>query len=292
MSDERSVEHSATANQHPHKRSNWLGRLGHMLKGEPNDKDELADIITEAGERDIIDEDTQDMLEGVFEISELRVRDIMIPRSQMNTLPSAACINDVIPKIIESGNSRYPVIHEDKDHIEGILLVKDLLKYIVTHENAPVTDIIRPAVVVPESKRVDKLLKEFQQCRYHMAIVVDEYGGVSGLVTIEDILELIVGEIEDEYDEEDDAPENITEINSSLYHILSLTPIEDFNKKFGTGFTNDEYDTIGGMVLHAFGHLPAKGDAVSIENFDFKVLSADKRSIHLLQMTVNPREEE
>ena len=292
MSDERSVEHSATAHHHPQKRSNWLNRLGHLLKGEPNDRDELADIITEAGERDIIDEDTQDMLEGVFEISELRVRDIMIPRSQMNTLPSDACINDVIPKIIESGNSRYPVIHEDKDHIEGILLVKDLLKYIVTRENAPVTDIIRPAVVVPESKRVDKLLKEFQQCRYHMAIVVDEYGGVSGLVTIEDILELIVGEIEDEYDDEDNAPANITEINSNLYHVLSLTPIADFNEKFGTCFTNDEYDTIGGLVLHAFGHLPAKGDSISVENFDFKVLSADKRSIHLLQLTVNPREEE
>ena len=291
MSDERSVEHSATAHQHPQKRSNWLNRLGHLLKGEPNDRDELADIITEAGERDIIDEDTQDMLEGVFEISELRVRDIMIPRSQMNTLPSDACINDVIPKIIESGNSRYPVIHEDKDHIEGILLVKDLLKYIVTRENAPVTDIIRPAVVVPESKRVDKLLKEFQQCRYHMAIVVDEYGGVSGLVTIEDILELIVGEIEDEYDNDDDEQDEIVQVNDNTYHIASLTSIENFNRKFNTSYTDDEYDTIGGMVMHAIGHLPVKGETVHIDNFEFKILSTVRHSTSLLQLTIHPEEE-
>ncbi len=290
-SDERGIQHSASIENH-HKHHNWLDKIGHILKNEPNDRDELADIITDAGEREIIDEDTQDMLEGVFEISELRVRDIMIPRSQMVTIPSDAQIDKVISTIIDSGHSRYPVIHKDKDHIEGILLAKDLLKYVVTKESANLNDIVRPAVVVPESKRVDKLLKEFQQCRYHMAIVVDEYGGVSGLVTIEDILELIVGEIEDEYDDEEKEQAEIVQTGTNMYHILSLTPIEDFNEKFGTDFSNDEYDTIGGLVLHAFGHLPSKGDTVTVDNFEFKVLSADKRSIHLLQMLVKPVVEE
>lgn len=289
-SDERSLQNTTNQNNQRHK--NWINRLGHILKGEPNDREDLADIISDAGEREIIDEDTQDMLEGVFEIAELRVRDIMIPRSQMVTISSDTPIKEVINSIISAGHSRYPVIHDDKDHIEGILLAKDVLKVAVNKDSAKLIDIIRPAVVVPESKRVDRLLKEFQQCRYHMAIVVDEYGGVSGLVTIEDILELIVGEIEDEYDNEEEDKENIVSIGNNLYHILSLTPIEDFNEKFGTHYTDDEFDTIGGLVLHAFGHLPAKGDTVAVDNFDFKVLSADKRCTHLLQLVVNPIIEE
>lgn len=289
-SDERSLQNTTT--NHTYRPKNWIDKLSTILKGTPTDKDELVDIISGAGEREIIDEETQDMIEGVFEISELRVRDIMIPRSQMVTISSNTQIDDVINSVIEAGHSRYPVIHNDKDHIEGILLAKDLLKLAVNKQSANLADLIRPAVVVPESKRVDRLLKEFQQCRYHMAIVVDEYGGVSGLVTIEDILELIVGEIEDEYDNDDAEKENITQISDNLYHVLSLTPIEEFNEKFSCNYADDEYDTIGGMVLHTFGHLPVKGDTISIDNFDFKVLSADKRSTHVLQLTVNPKIEE
>lgn len=283
-SDERSYHN----NQNNHKKSNWIDRISHILKKEPHDREDLADIISDAGEREIIDEDTQDMLEGVFEISELRVRDIMIPRSQMMTISSSSTIEEATNHIIETGHSRYPVIHEDKDHIEGILLAKDLLKYVVNNQkDESIANIVRPAVVVPESKRVDRLLKEFQQCRYHMAIVVDEYGGVSGLVTIEDILELIVGEIEDEYDCEDEPIESIKQISPTMFHIQSLTPLEDFNQKFNTNYSDEEYDTIGGMVMHAFGHLPAKGDSVSIDNFNFKVLSADKRATHILQMIIS-----
>ncbi|MGN1394327.1 MAG: HlyC/CorC family transporter [Succinivibrionaceae bacterium] len=285
-SDERNVH-----NQHNQRHNTWIERIGHIIKGEPNDRDDLAEIISDAGEREIIDEDTQDMLEGVFEISELRVRDIMIPRSQMITISNDSTIEKATKEIIESGHSRYPVIYEDKDHIEGILLAKDLLKFLVNKpNNGTLKDIIRPAVVVPESKRVDRLLKEFQQCRYHMAIVVDEYGGVSGLVTIEDILELIVGEIEDEYDTDDEEVEDIKQISPTLYHIQSLTPIETFNKKFNTNYSDDEFDTIGGLVMHAFGHLPSKGDSVSVDQFNFKVLSADKRSTHLLQMIISELE--
>jgi magnesium and cobalt transporter len=275
-----------------HKPKNWFEKISTILKGEPTDKEELVDIISGAGEREIIDENTQDMIEGVFEISELRVRDIMIPRSQMVTIPSDIAIDDAINNVISTGHSRYPVIHNDKDHIEGILLAKDLLKLVVNKEQYTLKDLFRPAVVVPESKRVDRLLKEFQQCRYHMAIVIDEYGGVSGLVTIEDILELIVGEIEDEYDNDEIEKENITLVNGNIFHILSLTTINEFNEKFNASFTNDEFDTIGGMVLHAFGHLPSKGDIINIENFEFKVLSADKRATHLLQVIVHPVEEE
>ena len=290
MSSDDSYPHSK--NSH-HKPENWINRIGHIIKGDPADKEDLAEIITDAGEREIIDEDTEDMLKGVFEISELRVRDIMIPRSQMVTISAEYSIDRAAAEIINSGHSRYPVIHEDKDHIEGILLAKDLLKFIVNKDTgAKLKDIIRPAVVIPESKHVDRLLKEFQQCRYHMAIVVDEYGGVSGLVTIEDILELIVGEIEDEYDNDDDSQEQIVQVNENTYHIASLTSIEDFNAKFGTEYTDDEYDTIGGMVMHAIGHLPVKGETTRIDNLEFKILSTVKHSTSLLQLTILPKEED
>ncbi len=275
-----------------HKQENWINRLSHIIKGDPADKEDLADIISDAGDREIIDDDTEDMIKGVFEISELRVRDIMIPRSRMVTISSEYSIDKATAEIINSGHSRYPVIHEDKDHIEGILLAKDLLKFIVTKDrNASLSDIVRPAVVVPESKHVDRLLKEFQQCRYHMAIVVDEYGGVSGLVTIEDILELIVGEIEDEYDNDDNDQEEITKTDDGTYHILSITPIEKFNEKFGTEYTDTEYDTIGGMVMHAIGHLPAKGETVTIDNYKFKVLSTAENSTNVIQLTILPKDD-
>ena len=293
MSSDESACQSNPQNSH-HRHNNWLEKITHLIKGEPSDRSELADIISEAGERKIIDENTKGMLEGVFDLSELRVRDIMIPRSQMITISADCSIADAIDKVITHGHSRFPVIHEDKDHIEGILLAKDLLRFINTDSStSTLKDVVRPAVIVPESKRVDRLLKDFQQCRYHMAIVVDEYGGVSGLVTSEDILELIVGEIEDEYDNDDvDETEQITELSPNVYNVKSLTPVENFNERFGTEFSTEEFDTIGGVVMHAFGHLPTKNETVSIDNLDFKVVIADKRCTHLLQLKVNPKEED
>ncbi len=282
MSDEQSQPPSQTS------RKNWLDRLSHLFQGEPKDRHELVGMIQDAEERDVIDEETKEMIEGVLEIAELRVRDIMIPRSQMVTIRRNQPVETFLPIIIESAHSRFPVINEDKDHVEGILLAKDLLQFAVglTNEAFSFDKVLRPAVVVPESKRVDRLLKEFQQQRYHMAIVVDEFGGVSGLVTIEDILELIVGEIEDEYDAGEDEQEQIRRISKSVFAIHGLTPIEEFNDYFDTTFSDDEVDTVGGLVMHAFGHLPKKGEAVTLAGFTFKVVHADRRRLLQLQVKI------
>ena len=227
---------------------------------------------------DLIDEDTRDMLEGVMDIADQRVRDIMIPRSQMITLKRNQTLDECLDVIIESAHSRFPVISEDKDHIEGILMAKDLLPFMRSDAEAfSMEKVLRQAVVVPESKRVDRMLKEFRSQRYHMAIVIDEFGGVSGLVTIEDILELIVGEIEDEYDEEDDI--DFRQLSRHTWTIRALAPIEDFNDAFGTSFSDEEVDTIGGLVMQAFGHLPARGETIDIDGYQFKVAMADSRRI-------------
>jgi len=275
-------------------RKNWLERLGHMFHGEPKDRSELVNVIQDAEERDVIDEDTKEMIEGVLEISELRVRDIMIPRSQMVTIRRNQSVESFLPIIIESAHSRFPVINEDKDHVDGILLAKDLLPFGFGQSEEPFEfdKVLRPAVVVPESKRVDRLLKEFQQQRYHMAIVVDEFGGVSGLVTIEDILELIVGEIEDEYDEAQAEQELIRRISKSVFAINALTPIEEFNDHFATDFSDEEVDTVGGLVMHAFGHLPKKGESVQLEGYTFKVVHADRRRLLQLQVKIPPTQDE
>src|SRR5574344_1064071 len=282
MSDEQSQSPSNPP------RKKWLDRLSHLFQGEPKDRHELVGVIQDAEERDVIDEETKEMIEGVLEIAELRVRDIMIPRSQMVTIRRNQPVETFLPIIIESAHSRFPVINEDKDHVEGILLAKDLLQFAVGLTNEPFSfdKVLRPAVVVPESKRVDRLLKEFQQQRYHMAIVVDEFGGVSGLVTIEDILELIVGEIEDEYDAGDDEQENIVSIGNNLYAVHGLTPIEEFNDYFDAEFSDEEVDTVGGMVMQAFGHLPKKGEAVTLSGFTFKVVHADRRRLLQLQVKI------
>ena len=281
MSDEQSQS------PNPNARKNWLERLSHLFQGEPKDRHELAEVIQDAEERDVIDEDTKEMIEGVLEIAELRVRDIMIPRSQMVTIRRNQPVETFLPIIIESAHSRFPVINEDKDHVEGILLAKDLLQFAfgLTDDPFAFDKILRPAVVVPESKRVDRLLKEFQQQRYHMAIVVDEFGGVSGLVTIEDILELIVGEIEDEYDAGEE-PEQIRRLSKSVFAVHGLTPIEEFNDFFDASFSDDEVDTVGGLIMHAFGHLPKKGEAVTLTGFSFKVLHADRRRLLQLQVRI------
>jgi len=269
-------------------RKTWLERLSHLFQGEPKDLNELVGVIQDAEERDVIDGDTKEMIEGVLEVAELRVRDIMIPRSQMVTIRRDQPVSSFLPIIIESAHSRFPVINEDKDHVEGILLAKDLLQFGFAHtdEEFSFERILRPAVVVPESKRVDRLLKEFQQQRYHMAIVVDEFGGVSGLVTIEDILELIVGEIEDEYDEQQEQLEQIRRISKSVYAVHALTPIEDFNDHFGAEFSDEEVDTVGGLVMHAFGHLPKKGESIPIQGYHFKVVHADRRRLLQLQVKI------
>src|SRR5690554_5549441 len=267
-------------------RRNWATKLLQFFTGEPNSREELVDLIQDAEERDLIDNDTKEMIEGVLDVAELKVRDIMVPRSQMVTIDINQTVESFLPIVIRTQHSRYPVISENKDHVEGILLAKDLLAYGfgLNQEEFSLAKVIRPAVIVPESKRVDVLLKEFQSKRYHMAIVVDEYGGVSGLVTIEDVLEEIVGEIEDETDDEDNRA-NIRRISASRYSVKALTPIEDFNDFFHSDFPDEEHDTVGGIVAQAFGHLPEVGESVEIGQYQFKVTGADRRRIQQLQVS-------
>lgn len=266
-------------------RKSFFERLVQLFQVDPKDRQDLVDVIRDSEENDLIDHDTRDMLEGVMEIAEQRVRDIMIPRSQMVTVERTDDLDTLINLITDAQHSRYPVISEDKDHVEGILLAKDLLKYLGS-QSAPfdIEEVIRPAVVVPESKRVDRLLKEFREERYHMAIVVDEFGGVSGLLTIEDILEEIVGEIEDEFDDEETV--EIRKLSKHTFAIKALTTIEEFNDMFETSFSDDEVDTVGGLVMTKFGHLPSRGEVVEIDGYIFKVTSSDNRRIIQLQVTV------
>lgn len=284
MSDDNPHSSNGTSSK------SWAAKLLQVFTGEPKSREELVDLIQDAEERDLIDNDTKEMIEGVLDVAELKVRDIMIPRSQMVTLDINQSVEAFLPIVIDSQHSRYPVVSENKDHIEGILLAKDLLPYGFNMADEPfsIDKVMRPAVIVPESKRVDVLLKEFRSQRYHMAIVVDEYGGVSGLVTIEDILEEIVGEIEDETDHEENAKANIRRINNTRYAVNALTTIEDFNDHFNTHFGDDEYDTIGGMVAHGFGHLPQVGEEISLAGVVFKVTSADKRRIQQVHVTITP----
>lgn len=260
----------------------WLSQLFHS---EPKDKEELIEVIREAEENELIDPDTLDMIEGVMDIAEQRIRDIMIPRSQIVTIKDNYSLDQCLDIISEHGHSRYPVISEDRDHIEGILLAKDLLIFIRQGvDNFDLKKILRPTVVVPESKRVDHMLKEFRMQRYHMAMAIDEFGGVSGLVTIEDILELIVGDIEDEYDEVEDR--DIRRLSPSVYTVRALTPVEDFNEIFATDFSDDEMDTIGGLVMQHFGRLPLRGESITIDGYQFKVTIADRRRIIQLHVTI------
>ncbi|MCK7458239.1 CNNM family magnesium/cobalt transport protein CorC [Idiomarina aminovorans] len=268
----------------------WAAKLLQVFAGEPKSREELVDLIQDAEDRDLIDSDTREMIQGVLDVAELKVRDIMIPRSQMVTIDIHQSVEEFLPIVIESQHSRYPVVTDNKDHVEGILLAKDLLThgFNMTDQVFSLEKVMRPAVIVPESKRVDVLLKEFRSNRYHMAIVVDEYGGVSGLVTIEDILEEIVGEIEDETDAQgDDEKISIRRLSPSRYSIKALTTIEDFNQYFDTNFSDEEHDTVGGLVAHGFGHLPQAGEEVTLGNMGFKVTNADKRRIQQLQVSLN-----
>lgn len=266
----------------------WFERLTQMFHGEPQTQAELVEFIEDAEVRDLIDPYTKDMIHGVLSVSTKRVRDIMISRSQMVVLEKNQTIEQSIAVIIESAHSRFPVINEDKDNVEGILLAKDLVQFAFKSDSKDkqLSDIVRPCVIVPESKKVDVLLREFREERYHMAVVVDEYGGVSGLVTIEDILEEIVGEIEDEFTHEDDALQDIRKVSSKLYSIQALTSLQDFNQYFDTKFSPNDIDTIGGLVTKAFGHLPKRGEETAIEGYQFKVINADSRRLVQLQVKV------
>ena len=265
----------------------WLGRIAQMFQGEPQNRAELVEVISDAQERALIDPETKEMMKGVLGVSQLKVRDIMIPRAQMTTLDIEQSLTELLPIMVESTHSRFPVVCEDKDHVEGILLAKDLLPLILTNQDdmPSLASYLRPAMVVPESKRVDTLLNEFRQQRYHMAIVVDEYGGVSGLVTIEDILELIVGEIEDEHDNEEEI-QDIRQVATHVFAVQALTPLDEFNEYFSTQFDTQEADTIGGIVLHAFGHMPSRGETIEVGGLHIKITNADSRRIQQIQVTV------
>ena len=265
----------------------WFEKILHPFNGEPKNKEDLQEVINEAQAREVIDPQTREMIEGVIGVHDMRVREIMIPRAQMITIDIDQSVEEFLPLMLDSAHSRFPVISEDKDHIEGVLLAKDLLSYaFIPGKEFSLKDVLRPAVIVPESKRVDVLLKEFRQQRYHMAIVVDEYGGVSGLVTIEDILELIVGEIEDEFDIEEDGTDDIRPLNKYTYSVKALTPLDEFNTFFETTFNEDEADTIGGIVLKAFGHMPETNEEIEVSNMQFKVTQSDKRRLQQLKVTL------
>ena len=262
----------------------WLVRLSSAFSGgEPRNREELLEVLSEAHQREIIDADTFSMVEGAFEVSEAQVRDAMIPRGQMVVIPLEASLAEILPIIVESGHSRFPVVKDDKDEVVGILLAKDLLRFYVDGREFDLTSTIRPAVFIPESKRLSVLLKEFRSSRNHMAIVVDEYGGVAGLITIEDVLEEIVGEIDDEHDE--DEIEYIVKQSDGRYTVNALTPIEDFNEYFGTDFSEQDFDTIGGLLTGELGRLPERGETVALGQMAFNVLRADSRRLHLLGLT-------
>ena len=269
--------------------ASWLRRLANSITGEPRDLDELAAVLVEARERGLIDADVLQMLESVLEVSEIQVRDIMVPRSQMVVINRDDTADRILPIVIESGHSRFPVVGEDRDEVAGILLAKDLLRFFVEDEPAEfdIKECLRPAVFIPESKRLNVLLKEFRVTHNHMAIVVDEYGGVSGLLTIEDVLEQIVGDIGDEYDV--DESEGIRKEADRSWTVPALTRIEDFNLAFGTRFSDEEFDTIGGLILHELGRMPRRGEAVQIGGLELKVTRADRRRIETLRVTT-PRD--
>jgi hemolysin (HlyC) family protein len=272
----------------PVKRS-WLARMKQACLREPANNEQLVELLRGAHQKNLFDVDLLAMLEGVLQVDDMQVRDVMIPRSQVVVLDRDANPETLLRTVVESGHSRFPVTGEGRDEVVGILLAKDLLFYSfgLGDSRFNVREILRPAIFVPESKRLNVLLKEFRSSRNHMAIVVDEYGGVAGMVTIEDVLEQIVGEIEDEHDVEEE--DTIRKHSEFHYTIKALTPVEDFNEYFKSGFLDDEFDTIGGLVVSHIGHLPKRGERVVIGNLLFKVLRADSRRVHMLQLTLLPK---
>jgi magnesium and cobalt transporter len=264
----------------------WLEKISKTFKHEPKTPQDVREFLKQAQDNHLLDNIAFNIIEGAIEISDLQVRDVMIPRPQMTVVKESDKPEDFLPLIIKSGHSRFPVIGDNPDEIIGILLAKDLLPLILS-SNAnkfKVKDILRPATVIPESKRLTQLLNEFRTNRYHMAVVVDEYGGISGLITIEDVLEEIVGEIEDEFDtDEEDA--FIRPIENDQTLVNALTPIEEFNEHFNLNFSEEEFDTIGGIIMKHFGRLPSRNESIEVEGLNFKVLTSDKRRIRILQVS-------
>jgi magnesium and cobalt transporter len=275
MNEEQSGEHRS-----------WLERLGVFLAGEPEDRKDLLELLRAAQKRNLLEPEALAMIEGVMQVSELRVRDIMIPRSQMTVVSQDVELETIFPLVIESAHSRYPVIGEDRTEVVGILLVKDLMVHSLRDRSRLVREIMRPALFVPESKRLNVLLKEFRANRSHMAIVVDEYGAAAGLVTIEDVLEQIVGDIEDEHDFGEE--EYIFRKNDQEFTLKALTPIDEFNDYFYADLNDDQFDTVGGLIVHHLGHVPKRGEKVEIGRFRFIVLRADNRRVHLLKLVLLP----
>ena len=257
-----------------------LERLSTLLLREPEDREQLIGILHSAYEHKLLDAEALSMIEGVLQVSETQIRDVMIPRSQMDVIDVAESPAKFIPFVIETAHSRFPVFEDNRDNVIGILLAKDLLRF-YAEEEFSVRDMLRPAVFVPESKRLNVLLKEFRANRNHIAIVVDEYGGVAGLVTIEDVIEQIVGDIEDEYDF-DETEDNILVDRSGRYRVKAITEIGDFNTRFGTAFSDEDHDTVGGLVVSRFGRLPKRGETIVIDGYSFHVLRADSRKVHSL----------
>jgi magnesium and cobalt transporter len=262
----------------------WISRISQFLTGEVEDQDELLDILKEAQEKHLLDSDALSMMEGVLQVAQMRVRDIMIPRVQMVVVPGDALLDDILPLVIEFAHSRFPVIEDDRSKVIGVLIAKDLLPHLFDEKRLCVRDIMRSANVVPESKRLNVLLKEFRTERNHMAIVVDEYGMAAGLVTIEDVLEQIVGEIADEHDSIDAEDEFISQRNEKEFILKALTPIEEFNEYFSSDLYDEEFDTIGGLIMHRLEHMPKKGEKLEIGDFRFEILRADSRRIHLIKL--------
>ncbi|MBP3973887.1 HlyC/CorC family transporter [Pseudoxanthomonas spadix] len=282
-----SEDDSTTASELPEKRRSWLERLSHAFSGEPESREDLLALLRDAQHNGLLEPDTLKMMEGAMSVAELTVGDVMISRSQMVSLPADTPFLELMRQVVESGHSRFPVHGENKDEILGILLAKDLLRGVVADQGpGTVRELLRPAVLIPESKKLNVLLKEFRLSRNHMALVVDEYGGVAGLVTIEDVLEQIVGEIDDEHDEADDEANLIAAQADGQYVVDALTPIEDFNARFGADFPDDEYDTVGGLVTDAMGHLPETGEELTLGRFAFRVARADGRRVHAFHVGV------
>ena len=289
MSEDDS-RHSADADgktaEKPHR--SWLDRISAALSGEPTSREDLVELLRDVQADGLIGPDTLRMMEGAVNIADMTVGDVMVSRAQMVALPADGKFLDLMKQVVESGHSRFPVHGEDKDEILGILLAKDLLRGVVA-DNGPASihELLRPAVLIPESKNLNVLLREFRQSRNHMAIVIDEYGGVAGLVTIEVVLEEIVGDIDDEHDDAADEGVLIAAQADGQFVVDALTPIADFNERFGADFDDDEYDTIGGLLTAAIGHLPEAGEELTLGRFTFRVARADARRLIALHVGVH-----
>ena len=273
-----SEDHPSTP---PHR--SWFERLTQALSGEPRNVEELLEELRQAQANGLLSNDTLSMVEGAIEVTDLTVADVMVPRAQMVSLPLGAPLQEILARVIESGHSRFPVHGDDKDEIVGILLAKDLLRCFTAAEPCDISRLLRPVALIPESKKLNILLKEFRLSRNHMAVVVDEYGGVAGLITIEDVIEQVIGKIDDEYDVEDD--QSIRDEGEGRAIVKGATRIDEFNAHFGTQYADDAFDTIAGLVMQQFGRLPRRGESVAIDDHTFQVLRMDRRRIETLRVT-------